>query len=196
MLAGVRRSTAATAAAAVAVALVAGWHTAATVRSAEAAAARYGDTTTVLVMRRAVRAGEVVSAADVEARRLPHALLPDAAVAERAAGRVATVDMVVGEVVLGARVGTTLVPAGWRAVAVTPPGSGAHPPVVAGDAVEVIDVGGDSGAAVVAEEAVAVGVDRDGIVTVAVPSGDVAAVAYAAAGGTAALAVIAPRPRR
>ena len=195
MLAGVRRSTAATVAAAIAVALVAGWHTAATVQSAEAAAARYGDTTAVLVMQRSVRAGEVVSAADVETRRLPRALLPHAAVAGQAVGRVATVDLVAGEVVLAARVGTTLVPAGWRAVAVTPPGSGAHPPVVAGDAVEVIDVGGEGGA-LVAEEALVVGVDREGTVTVAVPSDAVAAVAYAAAGGTAALAVIAPRPRR
>lgn len=196
MLAGVRRSTAATAACAVAVALVAGWHTTATVRSAEAAAARYGDTAGVLVMRRAVPAGDVVTAADVERRRLPRALLPDATVARHAVGRVASVDLVAGEVVLAARVGTTLVPAGWRAVAVTPPGTGAHPPVVAGDAVEVIDVGSDAGAAVVADEAVVVGVERDGVVTIAVPSGDVAAVAYAAAGGTAALAVIAPRPRR
>lgn len=182
--------------AAVVTALVAGWHTAASIRAADAAAARYGRTASVFVTRNAVRAGDTLSASDVERRRVPLSLLPAAEPAARAAGRVATADLLGGEVVVEERLGTSLVPVDWRAVAVTPPrAGGAHPPLGPGDVVDVVDVGAEQGA-VVARDAIVVSVTKDGIVTVAVPSADLAAVAYAAAGGTAVLAVTAPTPRR
>jgi hypothetical protein len=182
-------------AAAAVTAAVAGWHVAAALGAAEAAAARYGRTVSVLVTRRSLHAGDVLAAADLERRRVPMSLLPDAEPARRAAGRTAAVDLVAGEVVLEERLASSLVPAGWRAVAVTPPGAGAHPPLRAGDVVDVVDVGVDGGATV-ARDAVVVAVGAGGgVVTVAVPGGDVRAVAYAAAGGTAALAVTG-QPRR
>jgi Flp pilus assembly protein CpaB len=151
---------------------------------AEAARDAWGSSVRVVVVARAVAAGEVIEAADVAVETRPVAVVPDGAVDAPPVGRVATATLVAGEVVVDARVApaglsgvAAVVPEGWRALAVPTSTSGLGapvPPLAAGDRVDLLAPD------VVAADAVVVAVG-DGAVTVAVPGDDVAAVAEALA---------------
>ncbi|HEX7166170.1 MAG TPA: SAF domain-containing protein [Acidimicrobiales bacterium] len=195
-LARVRRSAFVTAGAAAVVAVASAGVAATLLQRAGDAASAFGPVVEVPVVVRAVPAGAVVGDGDVRDEPRPASHVPGAFVtrAGAVAGRVALVPLVPGEVVVDARLGDTLVPAGWRALAIAPPGVGTHPDVSAGDAVDVIDVGAEGGATVA--NGVVVAVRDDGTVTVAVPGDDAARVAYAATAGTAVVAITAPRRGR
>ena len=193
-LARTRRSSLAVTLVAVATAGVTGATTKSLLDSAVAAERRWGETTEVDVAVRDVPAGALITAADVRAERRPSVLVPAAASKPgESVGRVALVQLVAGEVIASVRLANDLVPDGWLAIGIPPPGTGAHPDLLAGDAVEVLDVSAPD--AVVGAEGVVVGVRRDdGMVTVAVPPADAARVAYAATSGTAVIALTATRP--
>jgi len=72
-------------------------------RAADAEAA-YGETRPVVVVTRAVDAGQAVRATDVEVRRWPRALVVDGALDRTPVGRRALVPLVAGEPLLAARV--------------------------------------------------------------------------------------------
>lgn len=195
-LARVRRSALVTAGVAAVAAITSSSVAATLLLRAGEAASGFGPVVDVPVVVRAVPVGAVVGELDVrnEARPASHVPAGLVADADAATGRVALVSLVPGELVVDARLGTTLVPAGWRALAIAPPGMGTHPDVATGDAVDVIDVGAQGGATVA--QGIVVGARDDGTVTVAVPGDEAPRVAYAATAGTAVVAITAPRPRR
>lgn len=161
-----------------------------------ALAARYGSPRPVVVVDRTIAAGDVVRATDVVRREVPAELVPEGAVTAvpAAAGRVALVDLVRGEVVVrsrlapgGASGAAALVSAGRRALAI-PAGVTGRPPVRVGDRVEVY-----AGGTVVAADALVVAIDEhDDIVTVAVDEADAPALAAALATTTVTLALTSP----
>ena len=123
--------------------------------------------------------------------------LPDGAVTELAVGAIAIDALVPGEVVVAARLAPTglspaaaLLPAGTRGVAV--PAGVTAMPVAVGDRVDVVAMlpfdlaGPDAAAAVVASGAIVVQVAGESVV-VAVPEGDVPALARALAEGSVQL---------
>jgi Flp pilus assembly protein CpaB len=193
MVVRVRRSTVVWTLVAAGVSVFAGQRVLQLERAAEAHAARYGELVNVVIVRSPVDAGDAVDASDVERTRLPAALLPRAALATRVVGRVARVALIPGEVVVEDRLASALVDAGTRAIAIRPPGSGAHPRLSIGDVVDVIDVATSE---VIAADATVVDRGAEGAITVAVAADDAPAVASAAAAGNAALAVSAPAPPR
>ncbi|HVM08997.1 MAG TPA: SAF domain-containing protein [Acidimicrobiales bacterium] len=191
----VRRSTLVTAVAAFTAAGLAGAVTANLLAAAAAARDRWGDMVAVDVLRRDLAPGSVIDAGDVERVERPRQLLPKGALLRAPVGRVAVAPLVAGEVVVEARVSSDLVPDGWRAIAVPSPGSGAHPDVAPGDAVDVLDVTAVDD--VTTAEGIVVAVrEDDGMVTVAVPAADAGRVAYAAVAGTVVLALTAAPPPR
>jgi Flp pilus assembly protein CpaB len=184
-----------------AVALALGLSTASVMRSsldrASAAEARLGRLTPVVALVRPVSVGDVVVRRDIGVVRRPASMVPDGAA--RAVGdvegRVALVDLVPGEVVVGSRLApegrrgaAALLPPGQRAVAV--PGGAARPPQRPRDRVDVLATTADGETHVVVVGAVVVDVDdgRD-VVTIAVPSGDAAAIASAVAATSVTLAL-------
>jgi Flp pilus assembly protein CpaB len=153
---------------------------------AEAAAERdaWGTTVEVVVVRRAVDAGDAITGGDVAVEPWPEAIVPEGALRSLPPGAVASAALLPGEAVLAARVApagsgpvAALVPTGWRAVAVPTSASGfgtPAPPLEVGDRVDLLAPDP------VATGAVVVAVD-DAAVTVAVPADDAPALAEALA---------------
>lgn len=172
------------------------------VSRAEADAARLGHLRAVAVARTTLPVGATVGPDDTEVRSLPAALVPPEAVAAVPEGAVVTATVHEGEVVVAPRLApagrsplTAALPAGTRAVAV--PVDAAALPVEPGDVVDVLATfepdladGGDPTVAV-APEAVVVEVAAESVV-VAVTPGQAPRVAFAAAAGAVALAVVPP----
>jgi Flp pilus assembly protein CpaB len=177
------------------------------VDEASAAATRYGRLRAVPVVVRPVQAGQVVGPADVARRSVPAAFVPAGEVTGDAAGRVALVPLVPGEVLLQARLApwglrgaAALLPPGTRALAV-PAGPGGRPPLQPGDRVDVLatfEHGEAEGARptfAVASGALVVHVDDDDeTVTVAVPAGDAPRLAFALTAASVTLALSAGPP--
>ena len=159
---------------------------------------RFGALRAVPVATQAVGAGEVLGAAAVRIERRPAALLPAGEPATGAAGRVARVPLLAGEVVVeaklappGRRGATAIVPAGTRALAI-PGGPGGRPPARVGDRVDLLATFPDAEepTVVVAEAALVVAVDHQAdTTTVAVGRQEAPRVAYALAAGTLTLAL-------
>lgn len=193
-----RRSSLVSLAVAMTAAGVAGLLTAQLLSSAAAARDRWGDVVDVDVVARGLRPGDVVTAEHLRSEARPRHLVPASALdAEAAVGRVAVAPIVEGEPVVAERVSSDLVPDGWRAIAIPPPATGAHPDVYPGDAIEVLDVGAPDVGSVNASEGIVVAVrERDSMVTVAVPRDAAGRVAYAAVAGSAVLALTAAPPPR
>lgn len=187
---------------AVALALATGLTVARLAGEAADRAERLGGLVEVPVASRAVDAGSVVRAADVEVRSLPRALVPSGPVARSAAGRVAVVPLVPGEVVLASKLApdgltgvAALVPPGLRALAVDVGEGGL--PLRRGNRVDVLatfDVAGaDEGPPTFAVATAALVVDaRDGAVTVAVGADEAPRVAFALTSGSVTLALTGP----
>lgn len=153
----------------------------------------WGDTAEVLVVARAVPAGEPVAAA-VALEVRPLAVVPDGAVGDIAPDAVAATALVPGEVLVASRLrGPTdgLIGPGQLGVAI--PVSPALPAVDIGTPISVVAlpdplVGGP--ATTVSGTVVAADTER---ITVAIPAADVATVAAALASGNATL-TLAPVP--
>ena len=193
-VARLRRSTAFTLAAAASAAALTGITTAGMLSDAAAARDRWGDVASVAVVVRDLAPGAVIGPGDVRGEQRPRQLLPHGTLDDEAAiGRVALAPLVAGDVVVEARLGADLLPAGWRAIAIPPPGSGGHPDVAVGDRVEILDVGGLDTMAIAEGIVVAVRAE-DGMVTVGVAAEAGPRVAYAAVAGTAVLALTAAPP--
>ena len=172
-------------------------------RAAADARAEWGETVTVAVVARDLRAGHVVAATDISVEPRPRAVVPEGALAGDAVGRTVVTPIFGGEVVVAERLApdgltgvAALLPAGHRAVAVPVDGAlgAASPAVRVGDRVDILatfDVGdeGEAPAGTVAEAVTVVAVD-DATVTVAVRRDDAPRVAFAAARGTVALAIV------
>lgn len=169
---------------------------------AEAGAARLGGLRPTTVALATLPAGATVGPGDTEVRSLPAALVPRGAVTSPPEGSVVAATVHEGEVVLASR----LAPAGASALAAAlPPGTRAVSvpvdpaalPVEPGDVVDVLatfdpDLAeGAEPTVVVARGAVVVDV-AEGAVVVAVTPGQAPRVAFAAAAGAVALAVVAP----
>lgn len=193
-----RRSSLASLAVAMTAAGLAGLLTAQLLSSAAAARDRWGDVVDVDVVARGLRPGDVVTPEHLRSEPRPRHLVPGSALdAAAAVGRVAVAPIVEGEPIVAERVSSDLVPDGWRAIAIPPPATGAHPDVYPGDAIEVLDVGASDIASVTASEGIVVAVrDHDSMVTVAVPAEAAGRVAYAAVAGSAVLALTAAPPPR
>lgn len=177
---------------------------------ATATVAGWGHTRWVLVARRDLGPGRVVTADDVVRRELPDAAVPASAVPGDAPegrtgspiGRVVTNPIVAGEVLSrqrlapdGVRGLAALVPDGYRAVAVPTEGTGLALRV--GDRVDVFAPGRSDGATAarsdridpIATDAVVVDVTPTAV-TIAVARAEVAALARALGQGTPVLALI------
>lgn len=193
-----RRSSLVSLAIAMTAAGLAGLLTAQLLSSAAVARDRWGDVVDVDVVARDLRPGEVVTARHLRSEPRPRHLVPASALdAAAVVGRVAVAPIVEGEPIVEERVSSDLVPDGWRAIAIPPPASGAHPDVYPGDAIEVLDVGATDVESVTASEGIVVAVrDRDSMVTVAVPAEAAGRVAYAAVAGSAVIALTAAPPPR
>lgn len=193
-----RRSSLVSLAVAMTAAGLAGLLTAQLLASASSARDRWGDVVDVDVVALDLHPGDVVTAAHLRTEVRPRHLVPTSALdAAAAIGRIAIAPIVEGEPVVEERVSSDLVPDGWRAIAIPPPATGAHPDVYPGDAIEVLDVGAPDIASVTASEGIVVAVrERDSMVTVAVPRDAAGRVAYAAVAGSAVLALTAAPPPR
>lgn len=173
------------------------------VRSALAAsagvAARYGSLRAVPVVVAAVASGAEVPDGAVVMDERPAATVPDGEVASSWAGRTALMPLVPGEVLLatkvapdGLRGAAALLPDGARALAV-PSGPGGRPPLLVGDAVDLLATLPEGDTLVVAAGALVLHVDDDtDTVTVAVPAAEAPTVASAIATGAITLALTRP----
>jgi Flp pilus assembly protein CpaB len=171
------------------------------VGAAGAARDRWGRSRPVVVATRDLAIGEVVDAGAVEVRDLPEGVVTDAPLAEVPEGAVVRQPILAGEPVVTARLAphgltgaAALVAPGERAVAV-PLGPSGAPPVAVGDLVDVVtvlpagvDPGSEDPAFPLVERATVVDVS-DQAITVAVPEGDAARVAWALSSGTVVLAL-------
>jgi len=187
-------------------AVCAGALTAGTVHRAEEVRAAYGEVRTVAVARSDVEPGRVLGPDDVRWAPWPVALVP-ADAASDPEGRVVAEPLAAGEVVLERRLGagdgpTGLLEPGRRAVAVpldaAPAGLAAgdrvdaYAPTVAASSTELTALVRDrAGARRVASSALVVAVDERAA-TLAVSSGEAAAVAQSVLDGAVVLAVVAP----
>lgn len=158
-----------------------------------------GDTTDAVVVRRPVAAGAPIGTADLAVAHVPTRLVPEGghrAVAD-VAGRTATTDLVVGEIVVDRRlapegvqgVAATL-PAGRRAVPV--PLSGPVPGLAVGHHVDLLAPSAASAtpsARAVARDAVVLSVDGE-VALVSVADDEAAAVAAASATGALVPAIV------
>jgi Flp pilus assembly protein CpaB len=150
-----------------------------------------------------IAAGTTITADLVTVRTLPAAAVPEGALREPPVGRTAAADIVLGEVLVDARVApdglrgvAALLPAGWRALAV-PSTSAGLPPLAVGDVVDVLvslppDVVGDADPTFTVAEAARVVDVGEQAVTVAVDGADVARTAFAVTHGSVTLAVRPP----
>lgn len=183
---------------AVAVALVCGAVVLRVTERAEAAAARYGTTSTVWVASADLPPGARIGAGDVAAEARPAAFIPAGAVDDDPTGRRVAHRVSAGEVVAEHRLAggdrrgvAALVPEGWRAVAV--PAVDGTLPVVVGQRVDVVaasDAEAGPVGTVVARDGIVVHVADDSTTTVAVEGGDAPRVVAALAGGYVALALV------
>ena len=172
--------------AAIALATLTAGVTTRSLRQADAVVAEWGQVSDVLVVVEEVRAGRVVPAAALARRPIPVALVPSGALSGGAAGRVALVDLVPGEVVLDRRLAGTA-RSGLAALltddehAVTIPSvSGDHPPAEPTDRVVLVGVPADGSPAGVVARGRVLAVDTEtGSVTVAVATDVVVDVATA-----------------
>lgn len=168
---------------------------------ADAHTRRFGALRAVPVATRGIEAGEVLGTEGVRIEHRPAALLPAGEPATGAAGRVARVPLLAGEVVVeaklappGRRGATAMVPGGTRALAI-PGGPGGRPPARVGDRVDLLATfpAAEEPSVVVAEAALVVAVDHQAdTTTVAVRREEAPRVAFALAAGTLTLALIAP----
>jgi Flp pilus assembly protein CpaB len=174
-------------------------------RAAAEARAGWGESVVVAVAVHDLELGDVVASGDVDVivEPRPRATVPAGALADVPVGRVIVAPVLAGEVLVDRRVapdgltGTAaLVPAGHRAVAVPiDAGLGAvSPEVGVGDRVDVLatfDVtdGSEPPTGTVAAGVTVVAV-ADTSVSVSVPVDDAPRVAFAAARGTVALAIV------
>lgn len=166
------------------------------------AAAQWSPGPPVLVVRTPVAAGEAVTAADVDARRLPAAVVPDGALRVLPDDATAAVRLHRGEVLLtdrvrGASPVSVRLPPGARGIAV--PNDTALP-VRVGDRVDVLATfGADTSTTpptfAVARSALIVHVAADAV-TVAVHEAAAPKVAYAVAAGAVTLALSGTSSRR
>jgi pilus assembly protein CpaB len=170
-----------------------------------AGAPRHDEAVPVLVVSRPVAAGQPVEEAVAQLRPVPADLVPAGAVRTAADGRVATVDLHPGEVVLAARLApdglsptAALLPPGTRGVAV-PRGPGGLA-LRTGDVVDVLATFATTPTEApepveptfpVARGAVVVGVEDDAV-TLAVRPEEAARVAFALTAGTVALVLGTP----
>lgn len=149
-------------------------------RDAAATLARYGPTRAVVVARRDLAAGTVVTPGDVELRDEPVALQPPGALGALPPDAVVTSLVLAGEALTDRRLApaglsptAALVPAGAVGLAVPLPL--AAPPLAPGDRVDLIATAADGtggtagGAGTVMARAVTIVAVTDGAVTVAVP---------------------------
>ena len=165
---------------------------------AEARARRWGALTEVPVAARSLDAGEVVTSDHVVRRRMPRALLPASGVVGEPVGRVATMRIVPGEVLVQAKLApwgldglAALLPSGTRALAV--PRGDAMPPLRRGDRVDVLaTLGAESGQGpptfAVAVDALVLDATTEAV-TVAVRAKEAPRVAFALAQGVVTLAL-------
>jgi Flp pilus assembly protein CpaB len=147
-------------------------------------AREYGPLVDTPVVRRAITAGDVVTARDILVRRLPKGAVPKGAAAHPV-GHAALIDLEPGEVVLttrlapwGRRGAAALLPDGARAIAV-PSGPGGRPPVSPGNTVDVlatfeaVATDGTTTTELVVADALVVAIDREAdTVTIAVAADD------------------------
>ena len=169
---------------------------------AEAQAARYGRLRTVVTATRTVEVGSVLRPADVAVTSMPAAFLPEGAIAATGAvvGRTVVVPLLRGVPVVAGHLApdgleglAALLPTGTGAVAV--PAGPASVRVRRGDRVDVLATfdpppAGEDPTFSVARAALVVDVGEEAV-AVAVPSDDVARVAYAVAAGVVTLALTA-----
>lgn len=182
-------------------AAAAGLVVASVVASAEARRSEWGTTVPVVVVLRAVSAGEPVDPGDVDVLARPAALVPRSALHEIPPAAVAATDLVAGEVLLAERLlegalspTAARLPPGTRAVAI-PAEPGLTPPLSVGDHVDVLvalageeqEAGAPGFAIAGAALVVAVG---EHAVTVAVPRDDAPRVAVALSAGAVSLALV------
>ncbi len=170
---------------------------------AEAAsrAEQLGGLREVRVATRSVGAGHLLTADDVEVRRLPAAVLPEGPVAASPAGHTALVPLAPGEVVLEAKLApwgvegvAALVPPGRRALAVPAPMGGLA--LRRGNRVDVLATfetteGDTEPTFAVASSAQVLDVAEESV-TVAVSPEEAARVALATSRGTVTLAATSP----
>lgn len=162
---------------------------------ATAARDRWGERREVVVAAADVGAGEPI---DGELRSLPVAVVPEGALRSLPRGALAAVDLVAGEVVVGARLaGASILPEGTRGIAVPAP---AGLPLDLGDEVDVLatfdpSVAGDEPTFAVARGAPVIHVGEDAV-TVAVAEADAPRVAYALAAGTVVVVLSGTSSRR
>lgn len=166
---------------------------------AAAEAARWGDPVTVAVARRTVPAGARIEPGDAERRQVPRSLVPPGALADVPAGRVVTVRVLPGQVLVAAQLAppgrsrlAAVLPAGHRGLAV--PTNGAAPHLEPGDVVDLLatfDVDAGEPTFPVAQGALVLAANPD-TVTVAVREADAAPVAYALATGAVTIALAGP----
>jgi Flp pilus assembly protein CpaB len=178
-----------------ALSVVAGLAAASFVGQAESAARSAGDRRVVAVARRELPIGHVIGDHDVERRAVPESLL-DTPVVDDPVGRVVDERVLPSEPLFEPRLappgptGTgTLVPTGWRAIAI--PSVGPQPPVRIGDRVDVLGMPlvVTTRADTVAHDAIVVAVDEHSV-TVAVEADDLARTARAVIDGAAILALV------
>lgn len=176
-----------------------------TLGAAGAARDHWGRTRPVAVATRDLAPGQVVAAGDIEVRDLPAALVGEAALADAPVGAVVRHPVLAGEPVAAARLGAAggtgpaaLLEAGELAVAV-PLGPAGAPPLAVGDRVDVLTVlapdaaaaSGDDPAFALVAGATVVDVAEQAV-TVAVPAGDAARVAWAVGNAAVVLALAGP----
>jgi Flp pilus assembly protein CpaB len=170
------------------------------VSEAAAARDRYGEAARVVVVQRAVDAGDEITAADVRVESRPVGVVPASALREPPIGRAVRVALVPGEVLVRERVApdglvgpAAAVPEGWRGVTV-PLDEERAPPVMPGDRVDVLItvVGADADeglpTVVAATDAMVLDV-AEVAVTIAVPEGRAPRVAFGLAAGHVTLAL-------
>lgn len=165
---------------------------------ADRAREAYGTSVAVVVAQADVAAGALIGPGDVAIADIPRALVPEGSATE-AVGRRASAPIVAGEVVVDARLApfgrsatVARLPEGTRGIAI--PIFDAAPPTELGDRVDLIaslDPLGypdRPGTSIVSADVVVVSTG-DTAITVAVPLGDMAAVADAVANGSVMLAL-------
>jgi Flp pilus assembly protein CpaB len=177
---------------------VAGFVVTTSVASAQSAARRYEGLVNVAVATHALRAGETLTPTDVRTETRPRAFLSHAEAVLSPVGRTLTTPIAAGEVITELNAGgaglsatASLIDNNERAVALSL--QGLHPTLSIGDRVDVLatfersDVDAEP-TVTVTEGARVVQLNEDSVM-VAVPSTDVAKVAFAATRGEVVLAM-------
>lgn len=187
-------------AAAVAIA-VGGWVSSVT-NEAESRAHRFGQLVEVAVAARPVATGALLTPGDIDWRQIPRSFLPDSAPVRQPVGRVATADLLMGDVVVAGRVAPSglrgpaaLLPRHHKAIAVER--STTTPRLRLGDRVDLLatfppELSGDGDPTFpVARQARVIDVGSESV-TVAVSAVEAPRVAYAISAGTVTLVLTGP----